>query len=82
MINGKKMKPFESENGFLAISLPEMSSSEVCVKYVETNLMKVAKIISTMTLISILIYEFYKKIKKKDIIKKKNRKKKEICYLS
>ena len=82
MINGKKMKPFESENGFLAISLPEMSSLEVCVKYVETNLMKVAKIISTMTLISILIYEFYKKIKKKDIIKKKNRKKKEICYLS
>ena len=64
MINGKKMKPFESENVFLAISLPEMSSSEVCVKYVETNLMKVAKIISTMTLISILIYEFYKKNKK------------------
>ena len=49
MINGKKMKPFESENGFLAISLPEISSSEVLVEYVGTNLMKVAKIISTMT---------------------------------
>lgn len=82
MINGKKMKPFESENGFLAISLPEMSSSEVLVEYVGTKLMLVSKIISVMTLISILIYKFYKKIKKKDIIKKKNRKKKEICYLS
>ena len=60
-INGDKVEGFESENGFLAISLPEMSSSEVVVEYVETNLMFVSKIISGMTLISITIYEIYKK---------------------
>lgn len=60
-INGDKVEGFESENGFLAISLPEMSSSEVVVEYVGTNLMFVSKIISGMTLISITIYEIYKK---------------------
>lgn len=61
MINGEEVKAFESENGFLAISLPEISSSEICVKYVETNLMRIAKMISAMTLISIIGYKIYQK---------------------
>lgn len=60
-INGDEVEGFESENGFLASSLPEMSSSEIVVEYVGTNLMLVSKIISGMTLISIMIYEIYKK---------------------
>ena len=60
-INGEKVEAFESENGFLAISLPEMSSSEVSVEYVGTNLMKVSKIISAITLISIILYVMYNK---------------------
>ena len=60
-VNGNEVESFESENGFLAISLPEMSSSEVVVEYVGTNLMFISKIISGMTLISIMIYEIYKK---------------------
>ena len=60
-IHGEEVESFESENGFLAISLPETSSSEVIVEYVGTNLMAISKIISGMTLISILIYEIYKK---------------------
>lgn len=60
-INGDEVEGFDSENGFLAISLPEMSSSEVVIEYVGTNLMFASKIISGMTLISIIIYEIYKK---------------------
>lgn len=56
MINGKEVKTFESDNGFLAISLPEMSSSEASVEYVGTNLMTVSKIISVITLISIILF--------------------------
>ena len=68
-INGDKEEGFESENGFLAISLPEMSSSEVVVEYVGTNLMLVSKIISGMTLISIVIYIIYKKRRGKNMEK-------------
>ena len=61
MINGEEVETFESENGFLAISLPEMSSSEVSVEYVGTNLMMISKLISAITLISMIVYEIYKK---------------------
>ena len=62
-INGEEIEGFESENGFLAISLPEMSNSEVVVEYVGTNLMFISKMISIMTLITIIVYEIYKKNK-------------------
>ena len=62
-INGEEIEGFESENGFLATSLPEMSSSEVVVEYVGTNLMFISKMISIMTLIIIIVYEIYKKNK-------------------
>ena len=65
MINDEEVETFESENGFLAISLSEIPKSEVDVKYVGTILMTVSKIISGMTLISMLVYEGYRrKIKK------------------
>lgn len=60
-INDEEVEGFESEKGFLAISLPEMEKANVIVEYTGTELMFVAKIISGMTLISIMIYEFYKK---------------------
>lgn len=63
MINGKEVKTFESDNGFLAISLPEMSSSEASVEYVGTNLMTVSKIISVITLISIILFIVFTKHK-------------------
>lgn len=67
-VNGEVVENFESENGFLAISLPEISNSEVIVEYVGTNLMTASKIISEMTLISIIAYEIYKRnIKKVEI---------------
>ncbi len=61
MINGEEVETFESENGFLAISLPEMSSSEVSVEYVGTNLMMISKLISAITLISMIVYVIYNK---------------------
>ena len=63
MIEGEEVKTFESENGFLAISLPEMSSSDVSVEYVGTNLMMVSMIISVVTVISFILYILYKKDK-------------------
>lgn len=50
----------------MAISLPEMSSSEVSVEYVGTSLMTVSKIISIMTVTIIIMYEIYKKHKGKE----------------
>lgn len=63
VINGQEIECFESENGFLAISLSEISSSEVVVEYVGTNLMFISKIISAITLISIILYVIYTKNK-------------------
>ena len=63
IINGEEVETFESENGFLASSLPEMSRSELSIEYVGTNLMTVSKIISVITLISIIIYIVYTKDK-------------------
>jgi len=71
MINGEEVENFESENGFLAISLSEMSSSDVVVEYVGTNLMFISKIISVMTLTTIIVYEIYKKNKRKEEEKRK-----------
>lgn len=71
MINGEEVENFESENGFLAICLSEMSSSEVVVEYVGTNLMFISKIISVMTLTTIIVYEIYKKNKRKEEEKRK-----------
>ena len=64
IVNGEKVESFESENGFLAVSLPEMSSSEVVVEYVGTNLMTISKIISGMTLISMIVFKIAKKYKR------------------
>ena len=64
IVNGEKVESFESENGFLAVSLPEMSSSEVVVEYVGTNLMTISKIISGMTLISMIVFKIPKKYKR------------------
>lgn len=60
-VNGEEIEGVESEHGFLAISLPETYKSEIVVEYVGTNLMIISKVISGMTLISIMIYEIYKK---------------------
>lgn len=55
------MEGFESENGFLAIFLPETEKSNVIVTYTGTNLMFISKIISSATLIGIILYGIYKK---------------------
>lgn len=61
IVNGEQIEGFESEHGFLAISLPETYKAEIVVKYVGTNLMIISKVISGMTLISIIVYEIYKR---------------------
>lgn len=66
-VNDEKVENFESENGFLAISLPEISNAEVVVEYVGTNVMFVSKIISVMTFISIIVFKITKKYKRRNI---------------
>ena len=61
IVNGEEIECFESEHGFLAISLPETYKAEIVVEYVGTNLMIISKVISGMTLISIIAYEIYKR---------------------
>lgn len=65
MIDGKEMKNFESENGFLAISLTETLKSEIVIEYVGTKAMFIAKIISIMGLIILIVYVAYEKRKTK-----------------
>ncbi len=60
-IDGKEIKNFESENGFLAISLTETSKSEIVIEYVGTKVMFIAKIISIIGLIILIIYVVYEK---------------------
>ena len=66
-VNDEKVENFESENGFLAISLPEISNAQVVVEYVGTNVMFVSKIIFVMTLISIIVFKIAKKYKRHNI---------------
>lgn len=61
IVDGEEIESFESEHGFLAISLPETYKAEIVVEYVGTNLMIISKVISGMTLISIIAYEIYKR---------------------
>lgn len=63
-VDGEEKETFESENGFLAVSLPEITQSEISVNYVGTNLMLVSKIISGVTLICIIIYWIFKRYMK------------------
>lgn len=60
-IDGEEAETFESENGFLAVSLPEITQLEISVNYEGTNLMLISKIISGVTLICIIGYGIYKK---------------------
>ena len=61
IVDGEEIESFESEHGFLAISLQETYKAEIVVEYVGTNLMIISKVISGMTLISIIAYEIYKR---------------------
>lgn len=64
MINEEEIKNFESDNGFVAISLPEMEKAEIIVEYTGTSYMYISKIISITTLMFVIVYVSYKHIKK------------------
>lgn len=55
---------FESENGFVAIKLPE-TAVKVTVKYEGTLLMKISYVISFVTLIGVILVQFWCIIKNK-----------------
>lgn len=59
-INVQKLQSFESENGFLAINVPE-GDITVIVKYTGTIAMRIAYYISSMTMVSIIVI-FTKKL--------------------
>ncbi len=58
-VNGKDIKNYESENGFLAIDLDK--DGNVVVKYTGTDIEKAGYIISASTLLGIIIYCISKK---------------------
>lgn len=60
-INNENVKSFESENGFLAITINKIEDANINVKYRGTLLMGISKIISIITFISIIIYLYCKK---------------------
>ena len=51
----EKIEIFESNNGFVAINMPE-TTTKVTVKYAGTMLMKVTYILSAVTLIGVILY--------------------------
>ena len=64
-INLKKLKTFESDNGFLAVNLPESSSITINVEYKGTIIEKVGYAVSSFSVIVIACIYFIKKIKNK-----------------
>lgn len=55
IVNGEQIKSFESENGFLAISLSEGSDVHIDVEYIETKIMFFSKMISIIGIIILII---------------------------
>lgn len=51
----EKIEIFESNNGFVAINMPE-TTTKVTVKYAGTMLMKVTYILSAVTLLGVILY--------------------------
>ncbi len=70
-MNGEEIQNFESENGFLAISLPEISNAQICIEYVGTKAMFIAKIISVIGVIFMIMYLLFTKENDKMKIDKK-----------
>ena len=56
MVNVEKVSSFESENGFLAISVEPNRKVDITVKYVGTTIMLVSKIISIIGIVILIIY--------------------------
>ena len=51
----EKIEIFESDNGFVAINVPE-TATKVTVKYTGTMLMKATYILSAVTLVGVILY--------------------------
>ena len=51
----EKIEIFESDNGFVAINVPE-TATKVTVKYTGTTLMKATYILSAVTLVGVILY--------------------------
>ena len=56
IVNGENVSGFESENGFLAISVEPNQKVDVTVKYVGTTIMMVSKIISIIGIVILIMY--------------------------
>lgn len=56
-MNGKKQECFESENGFLAITVKPNQKVDITVKYVGTTIMLISKIISIIGIVILIIYK-------------------------
>ena len=59
-MNGKKQECFESENGFLAISLDKCPKSKITIEYTGTNLMLISKMITVTTCLFVMILNIKK----------------------
>jgi len=62
--NGQKinLEVYETENGFLGVTIPTLEYGSLTVKYEGTIIMKVTAVLSILTL-GILIWKIYKKEK-------------------
>lgn len=57
-VSGEEVEAFESDNGFLAISLNEAQDYIITVQYTGTTIMNITKIISVISLLGFVIYIF------------------------
>ncbi len=55
-LDGSDIKAYENKNGFLTISLDEISKSDISVEYKGTNIMNYVKIFSIISFILFIAY--------------------------
>lgn len=58
-LNGNKVESFESENGFLAITLTKTDETLISVEYTGTTIMKLSKLLSIVFIGLFILYIFF-----------------------
>ena len=60
----QKLEIYESDNGFVATKLPAIDNGMIEIEYNGTIIMKISICVSILTLLSLIIYIVYIKIRK------------------
>lgn len=59
----KKLETYETENGFIGVTVPVLENAKIVVKYEGTNIMKISAFVSIITLIICVGFSIRKKMK-------------------